>query len=72
MSTKKLKSNWKKEPKPCHNFHFCGNLAVAESGDGEWYCYSCCLDMYDLDNLEIDESLGVCHEQLEIQSKEYA
>lgn len=46
--------------------------ACAENGDGHWYCFRCFMNMdIDLDEIEFDESLQVCEQQLEIQSEAY-
>lgn len=62
----------KKEPVPCWD---CGMPACTQLGkERYWYCFRCaysiCAD--DIDDGEIDDTLQVCHEQLEIQSKEFA
>ena len=46
------------------------NNAVSQIGDKKWYCWQCQLDMLDdIEDVEIDDSLQVCLEELELQSK---
>ncbi len=59
--------SWNKEPIPCWN---CSEPSCAENGDHHWYCYNCFMNMdIDLDDVEIDESLEYCPEQLKLQSE---
>lgn len=53
----------KKEPIPCWD---CMSPACAENGDGHWYCLNCFAQM-DWENVEYDETLEVCKEQLKKQ-----
>lgn len=60
---------WNKEPIPCWD---CSQPSCSQMGDGHWYCFRCLMNMdVDLDEVEIDESLEHCPQQLELQSEAY-
>lgn len=69
--SKTTKSKWnKKEPIPCYD---CGMPSCSQVGnERRWYCFRCIANMDYDDEPEIDNTLQVCHKQLEIQSKEFS
>ena len=68
-----MTKSWKKKSILCYH---CGGIACSEIvGDHgkQWYCFRCAVELFPLeDEDEVDESLQVCSEQLELQSEAYS
>lgn len=62
--------SWNKEPIPCYH---CMMPACSEIGERrDWYCFSCIMNLFGDEEEEVDDTLQVCPQQLEIQSRNYS
>ena len=71
LLTNTTKWNKKKDLRLCHN---CDSIACTQLGkERYWYCFRCAYDICadDIDDGEIDDTLQVCPEQLELQAEAF-